>query len=67
MSLKIIHDEEDGIIVPNFRLDIYVHLEITHLFKIIGRWICFKIRSYRKIKKFYVRAIIFLIKSKTLN
>jgi hypothetical protein len=37
MSLKILQDEEDGIIVLNSRLDIYVRLDIAHLFKMIGR------------------------------
>jgi hypothetical protein len=37
MSLNILQDEEDDIIVPNSRLDIYVHLDIAHLFKMIRR------------------------------
>jgi hypothetical protein len=53
MSLKILQYEEDGIIVLNSRLDIYVRLDIVHLIKIIGRWKCFKIRSHGKIKEFY--------------
>jgi hypothetical protein len=64
MSLKILQDEEDGIIVSNSRLDIYVHLDIAHLFKMIGRSKCFKIRSHGNFKELYVRAIILLIKIK---
>jgi hypothetical protein len=37
MSLKILQDKEDGLIVPNSRLDIYVRLYIAHFFKMIGR------------------------------
>jgi hypothetical protein len=36
-SLKILQDEEDGIIVPNSRLDTYVRLDIAHLIKMISK------------------------------
>jgi len=67
ISLKILQDEEDGITVPNFRLNVYVRLDIAHLIKMICRWKCFKVRSHGKIKEFYVRAIVLLIKSRTLE
>jgi hypothetical protein len=50
MSLKILQDKGDGIIVPNSKLDINVRLDISHLFKMIGRWKFFKITSHGKIK-----------------
>jgi hypothetical protein len=50
MSLKILQDEEDSIIVPNSRLDIYMRLNIARLFKMINRWKFFKIRSHGKLK-----------------
>ncbi|CAI6372658.1 unnamed protein product [Macrosiphum euphorbiae] len=62
ISLKILQDEEDGT-VPTPGLDIY----IAHLIKMICRWKCFKVRNHGKIKEFYVRAIVLLIKSKTLD
>jgi len=49
ISLKILQDEEDDIIVPNSRLEVYVRLDIAHLIKMICRWKCFKVRSYGKI------------------
>lgn len=67
ISLKILQDEKDGIRVLNSRLDVYVRLDIPHLIKMICRWKCFKVRSHGRIKEFYVRAIVLLIKWRTLE